>query len=302
MTGTVFDIRRFSTHDGEGIRTTVFMKGCPLRCVWCHNPEGIDTRSRPLFFQDRCIGCGTCRRLAKEGGMRLVEGRLRLDVSKEEDWDGLIEACPAGAIVRDSRVMTAEQVAVEAMRDAPFYKSGGGVTFSGGEPLLQAGFVAEVLKELKRNGIHTAIETALHVPLEAVELTVPLLDQIYADLKLMDPAAHKRATGASNEQIKKNLEWLLRSPKRGAVTVRTPMIPGMTDSDDNIAEIARSISKIYPEVTYELLNHNPLAQAKYHLVDREYYRKEAPGRYSKEQMAHFAEVARENGVRDVRVG
>ena len=126
MTGTVFDIRRFSTHDGEGIRTTVFMKGCPLRCVWCHNPEGIDTRSRPLFFQDRCIGCGTCRRLAKEGGMRLVEGRLRLDVSKEEDWDGLIEACPAGAIVRDSRVMTAEQVAVEAMRDAPFYKYGGG--------------------------------------------------------------------------------------------------------------------------------------------------------------------------------
>lgn len=299
MRGSVFDIRRFSTHDGEGIRTTVFLKGCPLSCVWCHNPEGISTHVRPLFFANRCIGCETCCRLSEHGGMMRTKQGIMLDASKQECWDKLIDACPSGAIAWDSRSLTADEAAEEVLKDKPFYKYGGGVTFSGGEPLMQADFVQEVLKRLKEEKIHTAVETALYVPTEHLEKTLPFLDQIYADMKIFDDLLHKKYIGVSNNRIKEHIRLILNSKKREKVIIRTPMIPGLTDHADNLAEIARFISDIYPDVVYELLNYNPLAQAKYHLVDREYYFKENPRKYSKKQMEDFAEIAKKNGVRHV---
>ncbi len=297
--GTIFDIRRFSTHDGSGIRTTVFFKGCPLSCVWCHNPEGISTRSRPLYFSNKCIGCRICCELSVNGGIVAEGDKIRLDITKQEDWNHIIEECPAGAIVWDSQRMTVDEVVEQVMKDKAFYKHGGGVTLSGGEPLMQPGFALELLKKLKAGNIHTAVETALYVPTETLKAMLPWLDTIYADFKIADPLEHRKYTGVSNEQIKKNLRYLLESEKRGCVIIRTPMIPGITTGKDNIAEISRFISGIYEDVSYEILNYNPLAESKYHLIDKTYYFKDNPKRYSRQAMEKFTGIARSNGVHNI---
>ena len=153
MKGYVFDFKRFSTHDGNGIRTTIFLKGCTLNCVWCQNPEGISIKQRPLYFPNKCIHCKTCVYLSENGGVTEEDGKIKLDVSKEEDWEHIIDSCPAVALTMDSRKMTVEEVVEEASKDAPFFKYGGGVTLSGGEPLYQHEFAIEVLKELKKKKV-----------------------------------------------------------------------------------------------------------------------------------------------------
>lgn len=296
--GSIFDIRRFSTHDGDGIRTTIFFKGCPLSCIWCHNPEGISVKPRPLHFPNKCIRCGICVKMSRHDGVEMTKEGVRLHADKTENWDKMVDACPAGALVWDSRHMTAEEVIEEAMRDEPFFKHGGGVTLSGGEPLLQPEFALAILHGLKQNGIHTAIETSLYADSQVIRRILPYLDLIFADLKLIDSDRHKRYTGVSNERIKENLRILLESEKAGNVIVRTPMIPGITADRENIEGIGRYISDIYPEVSYEILNYNPLAQAKYHLVDKEFYRKDNPEKYSREAMLLFAEAAVNGGVKN----
>lgn len=299
MEGTIFDIRRFSTHDGDGIRTTVFLKGCPLSCIWCQNPEGISTRRRPLYFENRCIHCGTCVKTCKNGGFKIENGQIVLNPNVKEDWEQLIYNCPTGAIEMDSRTASVEEIMQEIRKDKVFYHYGGGVTLSGGEPLLQWQFAREILKQCQREGIHTAIETALYVQTKALESVIPYLNMAFLDLKLMDDEEHKKYVGVSNEQIKKNIEILLKSEIRNQVVVRTPMIPGITTTRENIQGIAAFISSVYSNVSYEILNYNPLAEAKYHLVDMEYCFKENPRMYSKEQMQKFGDWARQAGVKNV---
>ena len=301
LKGTIFDVRRFATHDGDGIRTTVFFKGCPLLCAWCHNPEGISTKKRPLYFEKKCIHCGSCVKISKCGGVKFDDGKIILDYTKNDDWDEIIKVCPTGAIAWDSREIEVYKLFGEVMSDEPFFKYGGGVTLSGGEPLLQPDFAAALLKLLQERGIHTAIETALLVPTENLEKVLPYLSHIFADCKIFDEQAHINATKVSNKLIKENLRELLTSNKKECVTIRTPMIPEYTATDENVAAIAKFISKIFPEVRYEILNYNPLASAKYHLVGREFCFKENPKRFTKDQMNHFAKIARENGVKNVSI-
>lgn len=299
MRGFVFDFKRFSTHDGAGIRTTIFLKGCTLNCVWCQNPEGISIKQRPLYFPNKCIHCNTCVHLAQNGGVYEQDGKIKLDVSKQEDWHHIIDHCPSAALTMDSKEMTVEQVLDEACKDAPFFKYGGGVTLSGGEPLFQHEFAIAILKGLKERGITTTIETASHIPTRIYQEAMKYIDYVFADLKIIDSAQHKKYTGVDNETIKQNLEWLLSSKKAEHVTVRTPLIPGMTTDKENIAGIAKYISSIYPDVKYEILNYNPLAQAKYDMVDKEFCFEKNPPLYSDEQMREFGKIATENGVKNL---
>lgn len=299
-TGRIFDIRRFSTHDGGGIRTTVFFKGCPLRCAWCHNPEGIDFGRRPLWFAGKCIGCGSCAEAAQCGGVRRTDAGIAVDPSASEDWDAILDACPTGALRWDSRDVTVDEVMEVIRKDAPFYAhGGGGATLSGGDPLMQADFARELLLRCREEGVHTAIETELHAPESVVQTVLPLAELIYADLKLMDGNLHRRYTGAGNGQILSNLEWLLTGTMAERLILRTPLIPGITASSENLRAIAQWLAARNPDVRWELLNYNPLAAAKYPLVGRTYCFADNPKRFSPEKMADFAELARSAGARNV---
>lgn len=300
MTGRIFDIRRFSTHDGSGIRTTIFLKGCPLRCVWCQNPEGLSYEKRPLWFQNRCIGCGICLDLSRDLGVTQQGNRIHLDITRREDWDEIIDACPGTALQMDSRDLTVEETLEEALKDKIFFEQGGGITLSGGEPFLQPEFLKALLIALKECHIDTAIETSLYVPLTTLKGVLPYLDTIYADFKIYDTEAHRQHTGVSNEIIRENLRYLLTHPHyRSRVIIRTPMIPGYTTHPENIAQIARFLTSLYPGTAYEILNYNPLAAGKYDLVDRTYCFTENPKLYTPDQMETFAGIARENGVKNL---
>lgn len=225
MTGLVADIQRASFHDGCGIRTTVFFKGCPLSCLWCHNPECIDTEPQMLFYPDKCIGCGMCH-----------------------------EGCFAGAKVVCGKEMTALEVLSEVSRDISYYSGGGGVTFSGGEPLMQKDFLRECIALCKQNGIGCAVETSLIYFDEDVFRS---LDFVMADLKIWDIATHKKYTGVSNEVIKENFARLnvLGIP----IIARTPVIPEIDQGIDEISSFLRSLENV---VKYELLPYHPLGGSK----------------------------------------
>lgn len=299
MKGKVFDVRRFSTHDGSGIRTTIFLKGCPLQCIWCQNPEGIPSEIRMMYLKKKCIHCGSCLKLAKKGGVYLENGEMRIDQSLSEEWNNMIKTCPTGALVKDAKVYDADELVEEVLKDEVFFRKGGGVTLSGGEPLLQSSFTQEVLRLLHIKGVHTAIETSLSVSTDIVESVMPYLDQIYVDMKIADEKKHRQYVGMSNVLIKKNLRLLLTSGIREKVIVRTPLIPRFTATEQNLKEIARFLSEIYPEVTYELLNYNPLAEAKYELIEKQYCFKENPKLYSRQQMEEFGKIIKQNGIKNL---
>lgn len=240
MTGVVFDIQRFSVHDGPGIRTTVFMKGCSLACAWCHNPESISPRKEIQAYLYKCIGCGRCVEVCKTGAQSMSELGRVYDRSLCTGCGRCVESCYSGALVQTGRDMTPAEVLDEIYRDIPFYEdSGGGVTASGGEPLLQAGFVAEILRGCREKGIHTAVDTAGNVPYHAFEKVIPFTDMFLYDLKIMDSDIHRKFTGSGNRLI---LENLLRLGQSGAaIRIRIPVIPGVNDFDDNFIKAAEFI-------------------------------------------------------------
>ena len=245
MNGKIFEIKRFSVHDGSGIRTTVFFKGCNLRCAWCHNPEGISFDTQEAFYNHKCLGCGEC---AKSGF--------------------IVEDCQGEARVVYGREISASELFDEILEDKDFYEtSGGGVTFSGGECMLQIDFLEEMLKKCKKDGIHTAVDTAGHVPFEYFERIMPYTDLFLYDLKCIDSNKHKQYTGASNERILENLSKLLDSGK--PVWVRVPVVPTVNDSDDDIAAIRRFFEyRGYPE-KIELLTYHAMGKHKYDALGME---------------------------------
>lgn len=295
----VFDIKRFATHDGNGIRTTVFFKGCPLRCVWCQNPEGLQSKRGILYLESKCIHCHTCLSLCKKKGIQCIDEHLVLNRNASEDWEEIVDACCTQALCFDSKEYTIDELLHEIKKDEVFFKNGGGVTFSGGEPLLQEEDLYQLCKLCKENGIHTAIETSLYADLELLKKMALYLDQIYCDCKIFDEEKHIKYTGVSNAKILENLRWLLTSPFRDKVIVRTPLIPGMTATHSNIASISSFLSSLYEDVSYELLNYNPLAKSKYAYLDMEYCFQENPELYSKEQMDSFYAILHEHNIKNI---
>lgn len=294
----VFDIKRFAVHDGDGIRTTVFLKGCGLRCRWCQNPEGLEKRRDVLYLGNTCIHCGLCLRAAHKDQLTWDTDHPVVNHHYKGNQDNIIDACPSGALHYDSNWYTPEELMKEIHKDEAFFRHGGGVTFSGGEPALAGDALITVLKQCQKEVIHTAIETALYVPMETVMKAAPYLNQMYCDMKIFDSLKHKEYTGCDNTLIKENLKWLLTSEHASKVTVRTPLIPGMTDSIENIQSITSWISSLYPDVKYELLNYNELASAKYPMTGRTYQ----PGKLKKlndEQLNLLRNTAMKSGIRNL---
>ncbi len=267
--GLVFDIKHFAVHDGQGIRTTIFLKGCNLRCKWCQNPEGLELKRSVIYLPSKCMHCGRCAQVAHDDQLEWINQNPVLHRERIDTFDEVINTCPTGALRYDSQYYDVEGLIKEIKKDSVFHQNGGGVTFSGGEPLLQYEYLLEVLKECKKLGIHTAIETALNVPLEHLQIISPYIDQFFTDFKVYDEVTFKDVTNGNINRVKENIKYLLNTVGE-KVTIRTPLIPNITDRDENIRNISQWISLKYPGVKYELLNYNELAPSKYEMVGKEY--------------------------------
>jgi pyruvate formate lyase activating enzyme len=244
--GTVFNIQRFSVHDGPGIRTVVFIKGCSLRCAWCSNPESMSRHRQIGLYPDRCIGtdkCTACLDVAPDKTAIIVKGRqvVGLDTRHPEKYLVCAEACPAGALKAWGRKTTVGEVMQEVIADRAFYdESGGGLTLSGGEALTQIRFAVELLKAARSNSIGTCVETALNFKSSVIDQVLPLVDLFLCDLKHMDSGAHKRFTGAPNEQILENLERVVASGT--PVVIRIPVVPGHNGTEENLRATAKYLA------------------------------------------------------------
>lgn len=305
VNGTIISIQRFSIHDGPGIRTTVFFKGCSLRCFWCHNPESIRPKPEIQFSPDRCIACLECLTICPQGAHQFTGNGHEYTRDVCTVCGQCVDLCCTAAVEVTGVQVSTESVMDEVMADRAFYaSSGGGVTLSGGEPLMQRDFAQTLLAQCKDQGIHTAIETAANCRWEDLASLLPVTDLFMMDIKQMDPTQHKAATGVSNERILANARRMAESGK--PILFRTPVVPTVNDSPDDIRAIARFVHELgelgvaeqnkacgLPQ--YELLSFHRLAADKYTSLGLDYRAAmlEAP---SKEQMGMLTDIAREENI------
>ncbi|MBN1138469.1 MAG: glycyl-radical enzyme activating protein [Anaerolineae bacterium] len=270
LTGVTFNIQRFSTEDGPGIRTTVFFKGCPLRCRWCHNPEGLSPHPELIWHDVHCIGARACLAACSEHALELTPGGMRIDRQVCTACGACAEDCPAGALEVIGRTWTLEALLAEVQRDAVFYDtSGGGVTLSGGEPLSQSEFIPAFSRLCHESGLHVALDTCGAVAWTHYQTVLPFVDLVLYDLKIWDGERHRAATGAGNAAILDNARRIAAAGM--PIWVRTPIVPGYTADEANIAALAEFIAAELPTVRrWDLLAYTNLGQPKYHRLDRAY--------------------------------
>lgn len=261
--GIVFDIKKYAVHDGPGIRTTVFLKGCPLRCWWCHNPEGIAPGPELTFRGDRCLeGCRACVAACPEGAVKRTSSGVEIDDDACRLRGRCAEACPSDALRLIGGEVAVEDVLLEIEKDRVFYDhSGGGATFSGGEPLMQADFLEALLNGCRARGIHTVVDTSGYAPFEHLERIRPLTDLFFYDIKHMDDARHREATGVSNHIILENLRGLNRAGS--LIEIRFPVIPGINDDEEHIRDLAAFLGGLGGIDTIALLPYHRIGTQKY---------------------------------------
>lgn len=252
----IFDVQRNSFVDGPGIRTTVFFKGCNLKCAWCHNPESQSAKPQMMFYKDKCTGCGKCKSVCP------------YHLEQCELCGKCTLYCPADARTVCGKEHTVDEVLKEVLKDKAFYEtSGGGVTFSGGECMLQIDFLVEILKKCKENGIHTAVDTAGHIPFESFEKILPYTDLFLYDIKIFDSQKHKQYVGVSNELILENLKKLFE--RKAKLWIRIPIIPDVNDSIEEIQKIKDFLKTIGTAEKIELLPYHAMGENKYRAIGKE---------------------------------
>ena len=267
--GIVFDIRKFSIQDGPGIRTTVFLKGCPLACQWCHNPESQQDIPQLLYFQSRCVLCGACVDVCPHAAIPSGEAPKFPDLALCEACGACVEACVYDARQISGAYMAVEEIMEIVQRDVPFYEeSGGGVTVSGGEPFRQPAFLRSLLKHCKALDIHTVVDTCGLAPWESIEDVLPYVDLFLYDLKLIDPQQHQKYTGNGNCSILQNLERLAAVDVN--ILVRFPVIPGVTDTPQNLQQMADYVLSLSESIPIEVLPYHSAAEGKHQRIQMPY--------------------------------
>ncbi len=267
--GTIFNIMRFSINDGPGIRTTVFLKGCPASCRWCHNPEALSGDIQLMYREDRCCRCGDCSTACPQGAISLRNGEITVDRELCRQCGVCVETCYAEARELVGRRIRTSELMEEISKDAPFFEeSHGGVTFSGGEPLQQHEFLYELLEACKRRGIHTAVDTTGYAPPAILRRIAELAELFLYDLKLMNNLRHRELTGISNEVILQNLKDLVLRGKQ--VLIRVPLVPGMNDSLEDFREMGRFVATLPGIKEIELLQYHASGVGKYKRLGLKY--------------------------------
>lgn len=292
VSGTIFNIQRFSLHDGPGIRTTVFLKGCNLSCAWCHNPESFSPEPQLSVDTVRCTSCGTCGQVCKTGAHHIdaKTGVHTFDPKKCTLCGACEKVCPAAAITRIGQTVTVDKVMETVLRDRVYYgRSGGGVTFSGGEATMQFDFLKELLRACRAEGIHTCIETNGILSAERLSALCELVDLFLVDFKLYDSALHLKYTGAPNELVLKSLALL--SERKKDVILRCPIIPGVNDTEEHFAAI-RALQEQYGNVLdAEIMPYHDIGAVKWKNIGKSYLMRDVKVP-SKEQTARWREKIR----------
>jgi pyruvate formate lyase activating enzyme len=275
QSGLIFNIQRYSVHDGPGIRTTIFLKGCPLNCPWCHNPEGISREREIIVMESRCIGCRECRLACRFGTVLPGDGSLPARNEVCDLCGACVDACPTEARRIVGREMSVTEVLHHVMADRVFYEgSGGGVTFSGGEPLAQPEFLKAVLEACRADGLHTAVDTCGLASLDHLRAIAPFTELFLYDLKFVDDAKHRRYTGVSNALILSNLEALGRMHQR--IWIRVPVIPGINDGEDDLKATARFVANLPGVLQVNLLPFHRAGLPKNTRLEREHGMEDVP--------------------------
>ena len=262
QTGKIFDIKKFALHDGPGIRTTVFFKGCPLSCWWCHNPESISRATQRLYRQDRCIGCRACEDACPEGAIQASEAGPLWNSSNCKFCGICARICPSEAVELVGKTMTVAEVVAEIAKDTVFYdESRGGVTFSGGEPLMQPAFLMALLKACGELRLHRTVDTSGYADTKDLLKAAGLAELFLYDLKHMDPEKHRRFTGVSNAKILANLKCLSR--QKTEIVIRFPMVPGFNDDTENIDRTGAFVAALPGVRRLNILPYHCAAVTKY---------------------------------------
>ena len=292
--GRVFNIQRFSTEDGPGIRTTVFLKGCPLTCLWCANPESQQIRRQVAHNDALCDKCGRCAPVCGRQAISITESGIRIDRNLCDDCGDCVKVCGPRSLRMIGDDKTVDEVMEEILRDRHYYRSSqGGVTCSGGEPLNQAPFVAELFARCQDAGLHTTLDTTGHGSARAFSEVLKHTDLVLFDLKVMDDALHRRTTGITNRQILKNAR--LVSGSSAQMIIRVPLIPGVSDTDENLTAIARFVKELRPGIVVNVLPYHRFGMNKYAMLDQPYPMNDAQP-LEHERVAQIVEMFEAQGL------
>ena len=293
ITGLLLEPKRFAIHDGPGIRTTLFFKGCVLKCIWCHNPESISALKKLGYYDYKCISCGECLDVCPVNAHEFRNGKHNFQHSLCTACGKCENACPGNALKLYGKVTTVDEAMKIVLADATFYReSNGGVTLSGGEPLMQIDFAVALLKELKKANIHTAVDSCANVATDCFDKVLPYTDMFLIDFKHADSGEHKKLTGSGNELICKNLQWLSEHGAR--IEIRIPVVPECNDSVENMEMTADFLGRLQLEAV-RLLPYHSLAGSKYLAVNMKNTMPEVPAP-SSGTLARFAEILQKRDI------